>query len=100
MPVKGKTAAVTSGSQGIGASLMRTFLDHGYNVVANSRSLTKSLAFEASDKLALLGEKTTDDPTPAKIVEVAKSKLGSIDALVNVQLVFRFFILCHGWRER
>ncbi len=47
-----KTAIVTGGSQGIGAGLVRAFLDRGYNVVANSRNITKSGAFEASDKLA------------------------------------------------
>ena len=49
-----KTAIVTGGSQGIGAGLVKAFLDRGYNVVANSRNITKSGAFEASDKLALV----------------------------------------------
>jgi NAD(P)-dependent dehydrogenase (short-subunit alcohol dehydrogenase family) len=46
-----KTAIVTGGSQGIGAGVVKAFLDRGYNVVANSRNITKSRAFEASDKL-------------------------------------------------
>ena len=37
-----KTIIVTGGSQGIGAGLVRAFLDRGYNVVANSRNITKS----------------------------------------------------------
>ncbi len=45
---------VTGGSQGIGGGLVKAFLDRGYNVVADSRSITKSGAFEASDKLALV----------------------------------------------
>ena len=44
-----KTAIVTGGSQGIGAGLVQAFLDRGYSVVANSRNITKSGAFEASD---------------------------------------------------
>jgi NAD(P)-dependent dehydrogenase (short-subunit alcohol dehydrogenase family) len=78
-----KTVIVTGGSQGIGAGLVKTFLDRGYNVVANSRNITKSGAFEASDKLALVDGSVAEAATAAKIAEVAKSKFGSIDALVN-----------------
>ena len=78
-----KTVIVTGGSQGIGAGLVKAFLDRGYNVVANSRNITKSGAFEASDKLALVDGSIAEAATAAKIVEVAKNKFGSIDALVN-----------------
>ena len=78
-----KTVIVTGGSQGIGAGLVKAFLDRGYNVVANSRNITKSGAFEASDKLALVDGSIAEAATAAKIAEVAKSKFGSIDALVN-----------------
>jgi NAD(P)-dependent dehydrogenase (short-subunit alcohol dehydrogenase family) len=40
-----KTAIVTGGSQGIGAGLVKAFLDRGYNVVANSRNITESGAY-------------------------------------------------------
>jgi NAD(P)-dependent dehydrogenase (short-subunit alcohol dehydrogenase family) len=78
-----KTVIVTGGSQGIGAGLVRAFLDRGYNVMANSRNITKSGAFEASEKLALVDGSIAEAATAAKITEVAKSKFGSIDALVN-----------------
>jgi NAD(P)-dependent dehydrogenase (short-subunit alcohol dehydrogenase family) len=78
-----KTVIVTGGSQGIGAGLVKTFLDRGYNVVANSRNITRSGAFEASDKLALVDGSIAEAATAAKIAEVAKSKFRSIDALVN-----------------
>jgi NAD(P)-dependent dehydrogenase (short-subunit alcohol dehydrogenase family) len=78
-----KTVIVTGGSQGIGAGLVKAFLDRGYNVVANSRNITKSGAFEASDKLALVDGSIAEAATAAKIAETAKSKFGSIDALVN-----------------
>jgi NAD(P)-dependent dehydrogenase (short-subunit alcohol dehydrogenase family) len=83
-----KTAIVTGASQGIGAGLVKAFLDRGYNVVANSRNITKSGAFEASDKLALVDGSIADAATAAKIAEVAKSKFGSIDALVNNAGIF------------
>jgi NAD(P)-dependent dehydrogenase (short-subunit alcohol dehydrogenase family) len=78
-----KTVIVTGGSQGIGAGLVKTFLDRGYNVVANSRNITKSGAFDASDKLALVDGSIADGATAAKIIEVAKNKFGSIESLVN-----------------
>ena len=78
-----KTAIVTGGSRGIGAGVVKAFLERGYNVVANSRNIGKSRAFEASDRLALVDGSAAEAATAAKIAEVAKSKFGSIDALVN-----------------
>ena len=78
-----KTVIVTGGSQGIGAGLVNAFLNRGYSVVANSRNISKSVAFAASDKLALVDGSIAETATAAKIAEVAKSKFRSIDALVN-----------------
>ncbi|HET6418714.1 MAG TPA: SDR family oxidoreductase [Geobacteraceae bacterium] len=78
-----KTAIVTGASQGIGAGLVKAFLERGYSVVANSRNITRSGAFEASDKLALVDGNIAEAATAAKIAEVARSRFGSIDALVN-----------------
>jgi len=83
-----KTAIVTGGSQGIGAGLVKAFLERGYNVVANSRNITKSGAFEASDKLALVDGSIAEVATAEKIAEVARSRFGSIDALVNNAGIF------------
>ena len=38
-----KVAVITGASQGIGAGLVRGFLDRGYRVVANSRSILAGL---------------------------------------------------------
>ena len=62
---------------------MKTFLDRGYNVVANSRNITKVDAFEASDKLALIDGSIAEAATAAKIAEVAKSDSESIDAMLE-----------------
>jgi NAD(P)-dependent dehydrogenase (short-subunit alcohol dehydrogenase family) len=78
-----KTVIVTGGSRGIGAGLVTAFLDRDYNVVANSRNISKSGTFEASDKLALVDGSIAEAATAAQIVEVAKNKFGSIDVLVN-----------------
>lgn len=58
-----KTIIVTGASQGIGAGTVRAFLDRGYQVVANSRNITRSGAFEASDRLALVDGNIADAAT-------------------------------------
>src|SRR6266481_4623688 len=77
-----KTAIVTGGSR-IGAGVVTAFLGRGYNVVASSRNITRSRAFEASDKLALIEGSIADAATAEKIAGAAKRRFGSIDALVN-----------------
>jgi NAD(P)-dependent dehydrogenase (short-subunit alcohol dehydrogenase family) len=77
------TVIVTGGSRGIGAGLVKIFLERGYNVVANSRNITKSGGFEESDKLALVDGSIAEATTAANVAGIAKSKFGSIDALVN-----------------
>src|SRR5207253_2522021 len=83
-----KTAIVTGGSQGIGAGLVKAFLERGYNVVANSRKITKSGAFETSDEVALVDGNIAEPATAARIVETALSRFKSIDALVNNAGIF------------
>jgi len=83
-----KTMIVTGASQGIGAGVVKAFQDRGYSVVANSRNINKSGAFEVSDKLALVDGNIADSAIAAKIAEVAKMKFGSIDALVNNAGIF------------
>jgi NAD(P)-dependent dehydrogenase (short-subunit alcohol dehydrogenase family) len=78
-----KTIIVTGASQGIGAGLVKTFLDRGYKVVANSRNITRSGAFEATDRLALVDGNIAESATAVRIAELAKDRFGSIDALVN-----------------
>jgi NAD(P)-dependent dehydrogenase (short-subunit alcohol dehydrogenase family) len=78
-----RTVIVTGGSRGIGAGLVKVFLERGYNVVATSRNITKSGEFEESGNLALVDGSITEATTAANIAGAAKSKFGSINALVN-----------------
>jgi NAD(P)-dependent dehydrogenase (short-subunit alcohol dehydrogenase family) len=83
-----KTAIVTGASRGIGAGLVEAFLKRGYNVVANSRHITKANPFAASANLALVDGDIGDRSTAAKIVDTAISKFGRIDVLINNAGVF------------
>jgi len=85
---KQKTVIVTGASQGIGAGVVRAFLDRGYNVVANSRNITKSGAFTESAQLALVDGNIGDSAVSAKVVETAISKFGSVDAVINNAGIF------------
>jgi NAD(P)-dependent dehydrogenase (short-subunit alcohol dehydrogenase family) len=88
MASKKKTVIVTGASQGIGAAVAQSFLDRGYNVVANSRNIRKSHAFIESDHLALVDGHVGENGVDSKIVETAVQKFGSIDALVNNAGIF------------
>ena len=49
-----KTAIVTGASQGIGAGIVKGFVERGFSVVANSRKVSESTAVAASDSVALV----------------------------------------------
>jgi NAD(P)-dependent dehydrogenase (short-subunit alcohol dehydrogenase family) len=83
-----KTAIVTGASRGIGAGLVEAFLKRGYNVVANSRHITKTNPFAASSTLALVDGDIGERSTAVKIVDTAVSKFGRIDVLINNAGVF------------
>jgi NAD(P)-dependent dehydrogenase (short-subunit alcohol dehydrogenase family) len=88
MASRQKTAIVTGASQGIGASVVQSFLDRGYNVVANSRNITKANPFAAAANVALVDGDIGDPRTAAKIVDAAVSRFGRIDVLVNNAGIF------------
>lgn len=83
-----KAAIVTGASQGIGAGLVKAFLERGYRVVANSRTISKSNAFHDSEDLALVDGDIGQPETAAKVVNAALSRFGSIDVLVNNAGIF------------
>src|ERR1700685_948052 len=88
MASKNKTVIVTGASQGIGAGVVQEFLNRGYNVVANSRNISKFGAFTESGQLVLVDGNIGESSVAAKVIETAVSKFGSIDALVNNAGVF------------
>jgi NAD(P)-dependent dehydrogenase (short-subunit alcohol dehydrogenase family) len=83
-----KTILITGASQGIGAGLVKTFLERGYNVVATSRRITASGAFEDSNRLVLVDGDIADAATARRVSVAAIERFGSIDALVNNAGIF------------
>jgi NAD(P)-dependent dehydrogenase (short-subunit alcohol dehydrogenase family) len=83
-----KTAIVTGASQGIGAGIVKAYLERGFNVVANSRKMTESREVKPSDRVAAVDGHIGELATAAKIVETALARFGSIDALVNNAGIF------------
>src|ERR1700674_1264656 len=83
-----KTAIVTGASQGIGAGIVKGFVERGWSVVANSRKVTQSTEVAASNQVALVDGHIGEPATPAKIVETALARFQSIDALVNNAGIF------------
>lgn len=78
-----RTAIVTGASQGIGAGIARAFVERGFNVVANSRKVTRSVEVTASDRVALVDGDIGQQATATRVVETALSRFRSIDVLVN-----------------
>jgi NAD(P)-dependent dehydrogenase (short-subunit alcohol dehydrogenase family) len=88
MTTKQKTVVVTGASQGIGAAIANLCLDRGYNVVANSRNISRKSDLQHSEDLALVDGDIALAITAEKIVATAMKRFGSIDALVNNAGIF------------
>jgi NAD(P)-dependent dehydrogenase (short-subunit alcohol dehydrogenase family) len=83
-----KTAIVTGASQGIGAEIVKAFVERGFNVVATSRKVTQSAEVAASDHIALVDGHIGEAATAARVVEMALARFKSIDVLVNNAGIF------------
>ena len=87
MKTQNKTVLITGASTGIGFGAAKMFLEKGWNVVLNSRSIAK-----LQMALAELGHRSSvsvvpgnvgDSNTGEQMVQAALSKFGSVDVLVN-----------------
>src|SRR5260370_15496797 len=84
MSIECKVAVITGASQGIGAGLVQGFLDRGYRVVANSRSIKPDAS---ADVLAIAGD-ITDPAVTDRVIGGAVEKVGRVDTLVNNAGIF------------
>ena len=78
-----QTAIVTGGSSGMGLGITRALLEHGYRVVGNSRTISKSKELKASDNLVLVDGDIGKQDTAITVAEAAIRHFGRIDLLVN-----------------
>jgi NAD(P)-dependent dehydrogenase (short-subunit alcohol dehydrogenase family) len=88
MRLKGKTAVVTGGGQGIGAAVVRALAGEGVRVVVAGRTLSKveKVAEELREEgreVWATGSDVTDPASILRLAAVAKDKLGPVDILVN-----------------
>jgi 3-oxoacyl-[acyl-carrier protein] reductase len=88
MHLKGKTALVTGGAQGIGRAIAVALAKAGADVAVSDVNLEK--AGEAAAEISALGVKSAaiggnvaDPASAAAMVDEAVSKLGKLDILVN-----------------
>jgi NAD(P)-dependent dehydrogenase (short-subunit alcohol dehydrogenase family) len=68
--------------------LVEAFLKRDYNVVANSRNITRANPFPAAANVALVDGDIGEPRTAARIVDTAVSQFGRIDVLINNAGVF------------
>src|SRR3954463_13732298 len=84
MSTESRVAVITGASQGIGAGLVRGFLDRGYRVVANSRSIKPDAS---ADVLAVAGD-VTDPEVADRVIGEAVERFGRVDTLINNAGIF------------
>ena len=82
-----KTVIVTGASKGIGAAIVHTFLDRGYNVVATSRYIS-SAGLATSPNLALVDGDIGQAATAEEVAAAAIKTFGAIDHVVNNAGIF------------
>src|SRR5580693_3806631 len=78
-----QTAIVTGASSGIGLGITRALLEHGYRVVGNSRTISKSTELKASGDLVLVDGDIGKKDTAIKVADAAIKRFGRIDLLFN-----------------
>jgi len=84
---KAQTVIVTGASQGIGAAVVRGFLERGYNVVATSRNITGT-EYAPSATLAVVRGDISNAATAKEVTTTAINRFGSIDHVVNNAGIF------------
>ena len=80
---KKPVAIVTGASSGMGLGITRALLEHGYRVVANSRTISKSKDLKPSADLVLVDGDIGKKETAIKVADAAVKHFDRIDLLVN-----------------
>ncbi len=93
MRFKGKNVAITGGGSGIGKETAARFVAEGASVAINGRDVAKLNAAAreidpSGAKVAVLAGDIADPATGAALVDLAVSRFGGLDVLVNNAGVF------------
>jgi len=83
-----QTAVITGASSGIGLGLARGFLAAGFQVLANSRNISRAKTLSASDNLMLVDGDVGDPSAARNLIERAVQRFGTVDVLVNNAGIF------------
>lgn len=78
-----QVAIVTGASSGMGLGITEALLEHGYRVVGNARSISKSTRLKASENLVLVDGDIGKKETAIKVADAAIKCFKRIDLLVN-----------------
>src|SRR5258708_2779098 len=81
-------AIVTGASSGIGLGITQALLEHGWRVVATSRTISKSKELKPRPDLVLVDGEVSKKETAVEVVEAALKHFGRIDLLVNNAGIF------------
>ncbi len=84
MGTERKVAVITGASQGIGAALVKAYLDRNYRVVATARSVKST---SDADILVVPGD-ISDRKTAERAISEGVARFGRIDTLVNNAGIF------------
>jgi NAD(P)-dependent dehydrogenase (short-subunit alcohol dehydrogenase family) len=80
---KQQVGIVTGASSGIGLGITQALLEHGYRVVANSRTISKSKDLKPSADLVLVDGDIAKKETAVEVVDAAVKHFARVDLLVN-----------------
>jgi NAD(P)-dependent dehydrogenase (short-subunit alcohol dehydrogenase family) len=84
MSAEQKVAVITGASQGIGAALVKAYLDRNYRVVATARSVKPT---SNADILVVPGD-IADRKTAERAISEGLGRFGRIDTLINNAGIF------------
>lgn len=78
-----RVGIVTGASSGLGLGITKALLEHGYRLVANSRTISKSKDLKPSADLVLVDGDIGKKETAIKVGDAAMKHFDRIDLLVN-----------------